>query len=177
MRNRDLGIALVLFCAAFAMQCCSGERRSLSMPFFDQRAPGKSGNIHVPAVVYSPLIYLEIINPATGKRLKCFGYLDTGADHCLIRKKLADRLGLKGDGQPAHPLLTGSGEISLQSTMIEYVLNGPEGKAVEGFPVQKAPFFIQDGRLPTDVVLGGIGFLDRFKEVRIAYPKSITLMW
>lgn len=90
---------------------------------------------------------------------------------------MADRLGLKADGQPPYEMQAGGGMISLNSTVIEYALKDSSGENVKTFPVQSAPFFIQDGWLPVDVVLGNVGFLGRFKEVRISYPKEITLIW
>lgn len=177
MLGRGVIIAFAFGCAALSLQCESKDARSLSTPFVELEAPRDSRNTHIPRVTYEPIICLELVNPATKKSMKCFGYLDTGADQCFITKELADRLGLKPDGQPPHEMQTGSGTISLDSTVVEYALNDPDGEAVKGFPTQSAPFFIQEGWLPADVVLGSIGFLDRFKEVRISYPKQITLLW
>lgn len=177
MKGRRLGILVILCCGAISMQCESKEVRSFSTPFTEKRAPQKSRNIHAAQVTHKPLIYVEISNPVTKKSMKGYGILDTGADHCFIRKDLADRLGLVSDGQPSHDVVTGAGRISLPSTTLELTLTDPGGKAVKDFPVQTTHVFIQGPGLPFELVLGNIGFLDRFKEVRISYPKEITLIW
>lgn len=156
--------------------CDQQDTHSFTTPFIDLKAPEKSPNAHVPQITYEPLILIEVINPDTKQSLKCFGYLDTGADYCFIRREVADKIGLKADGQPAHEMLTGSGKLTLYSTTVKYSLGGT-GEGVKGFPLQTASFFIHDAWLPADLVLGNVGFVDRFKEIRIEYPRSIALRW
>lgn len=176
VKGKLLGILTILCCAAISMQCESKETRSFSTPFIEKKAPHQSKNIHVAQVTHKPIIYVEITNPVTRKSMKGYGILDTGADNCFIRKDLAERLGLVGDGQPPHDVFTGAGKISIPSTTVEFTLTDPRGEAVKGFPVQTTHLFISEGA-PFELILGNNGFLDRFKEVRISYPLSITLIW
>lgn len=62
----------------------------------------------------------------------------------------------------------------LSSTIVENVLKSPDVETVAG---SKSTVLHPDGWHTADLVLGGIGFLDRFKEIRISYPRSITVIW
>lgn len=56
-----------------------------------------------------PWLPITIINPHTGKKIKTYGLIDTGADECALPASFADRLGHKLQKGALKEINTGNG--------------------------------------------------------------------
>lgn len=118
-----------------------------------------------------PRVWLpvRIVNPHTGKHIKTYGLVDTGADECAMPSFYAYTLGHKLEKGKKKSINTASGQTDVFShtTTIE----------VFGKPVTKKAFTINDALIDYSpglniVLLGVRGFLDNF-TLKIDYPKQL----
>lgn len=133
-------------------------------------------NKYEPGSFFKPYVYIQIINPITKKKLIVSAYVDTGADHCYISKKLAEVMGLLQTDESPQKVFTASGEMEVYATEVEFQLADENKKIVKDFPIQKTHVYINDNTA-YHVALGSIGFIDRFREIKFNYPHNMTFVW
>ena len=119
-----------------------GTEKKFASSFVKSENGQKNINDLEPDFFYRPLIYLVITNPNTKKSVVASAYIDTGANHCYINKKLADDLGLVRLNQPPQKAYTASGSIEAYAVEAEYQLANEEKELFEEFPVQKTHFYV-----------------------------------
>jgi predicted aspartyl protease len=56
-----------------------------------------------------PMLWVRVINPATGLAVEALALVDTGADDCVFPAEIAEALGHKLTSVPAKQMVTASG--------------------------------------------------------------------
>lgn len=169
---------LSLVLTIFAMNGCDNitNDMSFSTSFIKAENKQKNINIYSPNVLYQPKIYIQIINPLNGNKETVSATIDTGSDNCFISRKLANYLGLKQTDEPPITIYTADGSIEAYAVEAEYTLANEKKERVENFPIQETHFYINEAN-SYHIILGFIGFIDRFKEIKIRYPHNIQFIW
>lgn len=129
-----------------------------------------------PDFYFKPLIYIEIINPSNLKTQIVSAIVDSGSDNCYISRRLVNHLGLKQSEELPMKTFTVDGAMDVYAVQAEYRIADENQKIVLAFPTQKTHFYINEADT-YNMVLGFRGFLDRFEEVRIKYPKHLEFCW
>ena len=115
-----------------------------------------------------PVLPILIHNPHTGKSVKAFGIIDTGADECAIPAWIAAKLGHVLEKGYKSSSITGSGEAIAYKHTTAIDIFHPQHGTTPVYSLEK----IQVDYMPDlDVVLLGVrNFLDRF-VLTVDYPR------
>jgi hypothetical protein len=153
-----------------------GEDHALTVPFTEKLNFQAYDPEYNPRHHYTPFIRLRLLNPENGADLDVSGVLDTGADSCVVGDDVVERLGLTLVVMPPVQVRTGGGPITVPYVKLSYRLRDDQGTMVDTFPQQTAHcLVVKEPKVP--IILGFIGFIDRFKSVTLRYPAEIVLVW
>ena len=150
---KKITLLLVVFILGIGGKMGYGTEKKFSTSFFKAENNQKDINDLEPDFLYKPLIYLVITNPSTNKSIVASAYIDTGANHCYINKKLADDLGLVRLNQPPQTVYTASGSIEAYAVEAQYQLANEEKELFHEFPTQKTHFYINE-HISQPIILG-----------------------
>lgn len=131
------------------------------------RREGKDGN---PVYIYTPSIPVTLI----GKEgIDVIALIDSGADHCIISRGLAELIGLDLKHKPEETKGIGGVVHCIPSFMNILIKNAHERYQLHRVPV----FVLTDKNSDIPPILGRIGFFDEFeikfrqKELKIFLKK------
>lgn len=165
-----VAIAAALMCGPAAAE------ETLVVPLTQKPNAQASDPVHNPRYHYDPFVRVRLKNAETGQELDVSGLMDTGADHCVIGWDVVERLGLKPLPGTAYQVRTGAGILTAPFVSLNYRLRDDQGTIVDRFPEQTAHCLVlKEPKIP--VILGFVGFIDRFKRVTLRYPDSLELAW
>jgi len=166
-------IALILLAGPGAALAAD---HTLTVPFTEKTNLQAYDPEFNPRYHYDPFIRIRLMNPDTGIEQDVSALLDTGADSCVVGEDVVARLGLHTIDAPLIELRTGGGPIKVPYVKLSYRLRTDQGAIVDEFPRQTTHCLVaKEPKIP--IVLGFIGFIDRFKSITIRYPTSLELTW
>jgi hypothetical protein len=132
------------------------------MPIIDHPFMSFDGHI------YRPYLKIRIINSHTGKDLKTYGIVDTGADECAIPASFAPILGHELQAGVTKQIMTGNGSTIAYSHTTQFEIFHPESDQVL-YAMPETPIdFMPNLHV---VLLGVNSFLNKF-VLKIDYPKK-----
>jgi hypothetical protein len=173
MRRRDVLIASSQAILAGCRATPGGTM--LEIPISREKNSQFGVNKFEPEFLLKPRVVLRLHNPATGDSGKIEGFIDTGADACVIGAQLAAGIGLKPTGDPGIKIWGASGAIELKPALLEMEILGPDDAPDVHFGRKPTPFYLSP--YVKKVILGVHGFLDQFTQVRLEYGKQrLTLV-
>lgn len=172
---RICGLIVLVLLSGQAEAALAAEHR-LTVPFTEKLNAQPSNHDYNPRHHYNPFIRIRLKNPQTGREQDVAAVLDTGSDNCVIGEDVAAALGLETAGAELFEIRTGAGPIRVPFVKIAYRLRDDQGTIVDSFPQQTTHcLVIKEPRLP--VIMGFIGFVDRFKRITLKYPTDVELVW
>jgi len=174
---RTFKILLIVTILLAGNEFCFGADKKFTSPFIKTENNQRNVNDLEPDYFYKPLIYIVITNPDTKKSEIVSALIDTGADRCFMNKELFNHLGLAKLDKPPNKVYTGSDPIKTYAVEVEYQLANSKKELVEDFPMQKTHFYVNENISQHDVILGFIGFIDRFNEIQFIYPDKMVFHW
>jgi hypothetical protein len=180
MKGMAMYSVLVFVVTASSQSGVRSPDRSLIVPFSREQNPKHGTNTYEPEYVSRLYVRVKLLNPATGRSLVWDrGLIDTAADHCHVSGRVAAMLGLRHSHDSPTTIATPAGDVRMYAMEAEYELLDGKGKRVADFPRTKTDFYVNpQSDLAYDVVLGQIGFLDRFDTVTLRYDAGeIHLVW
>ena len=130
----------------------------MAITFKYKKIERKEEEGHDSVYVYTPSIPVTLVNG--GEAIDVVALIDSGADHCIISKGLAELLNLDLSKTPEDTKGIG-GSVEAVSTVMNIVVQNSH----ERYPIRVPVFVMMQEDTDIPPILGRVGFFDEF-EIR-----------